>query len=360
MSETTIIQINTYNKMNKCLVILFIILSKICYSQQDSILIKGIVIIKENNETVPFALVNISNYEFGAYTNLDGKFQFNIPVSLLKNKLTIQTKYVGYIFDTLILKKNRSNELVIYGYNNSIGSWSGEITQFQEPIIYGDHYGATVTSDEYQRMTVMDYLRKLKNDTICEKEFISDPCNNNEQIKWKYFETGNLKHNKKTGDWIAYWNNGNLCYKAKYRQKLKLKKIPISKFVKDKKYPYGKYITSEKLKLRYWMIPIDTLIEYNLNGVLSKTVYFSKSGKILNDVINIYDDQGRLRLVRNLINNKSLEYCPHGFTSDQAQDSSAEDKRVKHSETCKWECYFDYSICPLEPVEGSNVVRAKF
>lgn len=347
----------------KVLMYILLFLSLEVFAQDKLSRVSGYVFSIDRKE--PIALCNVFLKQSGKTikTDLNGYFKFD-SISVGKKTIVISNLEFDTLKSDVFINQYGANIFEFYLRGSGV-IISDRIPYSQEVIIDGDAKPqGIVTREDYRKMLLrevsIDSLKQLKNDTIYEKEIIVDPCNNNEKIKLMYFETGNLKHNKKTGEWIAYWNNGNLCYKAKYKQKLKLKKIPISKFVKDKRYPYGKYITNEKLKLRYWMIPIDTLIEYNLNGVLAKTVYFSKRGKILNDVINIYDDQGRLRYVRDLINNKFLEYCPHGFSSNQAQDSSIEDKRLKHFETCKWECYLDYPICPLEPVEGSKVVRAKF
>lgn len=146
--------------MNKYLTILFIVLYNFCFSQKDSTIISGIVIVKSNKEPLPFVTLHIDNSNLSAITDLDGKFRFKVPTSILKNKLVLLTNYVGYEFDTLYLKAKATKDLIVFGYSNSVSFGDDFPLQYQEPLIDPNFDNGTVKREIYNESIIIEYYNK--------------------------------------------------------------------------------------------------------------------------------------------------------------------------------------------------------
>ncbi len=81
---------------NKKILFCFLLLAIIfnSYSQNKSV-ISGTVINKENNEPLPFASITLKNYPIGTISNENGEFDFYIPTS--KHKDTIVVSFIGFL-----------------------------------------------------------------------------------------------------------------------------------------------------------------------------------------------------------------------------------------------------------------------
>lgn len=210
-------------------------------------------------------------------------------------------------------------------------------------------------------------LRELRKDTILLQYLGSNDCIPRDSSVF-YYETGNIRHLKKTGEWIGYWGKGDICYQTNYRQKLKLKKGFVSKIIKGKNGKYDKRIYKEKFGLRYWVIPTDSLTAYNFNGAKAYTVHFTRKGFIKDSVIFIYDSAGKIRAKSNIRTGNYEEYCGHGIILSWPPIRTKEDvtpeyqKWSAHMGDCTMNCLYRLDfIWPVEPFgEGINPMRSKF
>jgi len=64
-------------------------------NSQNKSVVSGTVINKENNEPLPFASITLKNYPIGTISNENGEFDFYIPKS--KQKDTIVVSFIGFI-----------------------------------------------------------------------------------------------------------------------------------------------------------------------------------------------------------------------------------------------------------------------
>ncbi len=215
---------------------------------------------------------------------------------------------------------------------------------------------------------IISKLSVLKKDTILVDYTETNNCTTGDTVS-SYYETGDLKHLKKYGEWVGYWGNGNICYEAKYKQTLKFKKVSVYKKTRGKKtkfdYDYGKQVMHQRFRLRHWIIPVDTLVAYNYEGKPVMTIHFSEKGKILDTAINMYDEVGRLRYTQNVRTGKFKEYCEDGFVIDstnfnhQQQYDDNDNPISAHFLECTKNCFVRFDWSPQVPFEESIIKRIK-
>lgn len=72
--------------------------------KNDSILISGTVIDSVQNDPLPFANVFIEGTKIGGQTDFDGKFELQIPDSLIGKQVQLTVSYIGYSKFTMIIE----------------------------------------------------------------------------------------------------------------------------------------------------------------------------------------------------------------------------------------------------------------
>jgi len=73
----------------------------------DSLVISGKVIDKSVNEPLPFVPVMIKGTSFTAISLVDGSFKLSVPADLLPDTIIIQTKYIGYDTNEVLVDRNK-------------------------------------------------------------------------------------------------------------------------------------------------------------------------------------------------------------------------------------------------------------
>jgi hypothetical protein len=178
-----------------------------------------------------------------------------------------------------------------------------------------------------------------------------------------YSESGSIKRMRKTGYWKGTWSNGTTAYSAHYKQRLRLKRTDV------RKVRNGNAINVQRLRFRWWTVPVDSLVEYFPNGKVSVVVHFNRRGKIRDKTVNAYDFQGRLRLSLDTKTGRHKLYCEHGIVVDStgmlktkyAADEGEEDPVPEHYETCEATCFENIFICGWFTTERRiDAPRAKF
>lgn len=68
--------------------------------------VQGLVIDSKTKEPLPFAIIYIKGTKTGTVTELDGKFKFIIPDSLLAEKIYLVIAFIGYEKTEIVINKN--------------------------------------------------------------------------------------------------------------------------------------------------------------------------------------------------------------------------------------------------------------